>query len=43
MRLLKDEGYDAEKLAAIRAALRGGYVNVLITDLDTAAALLDET
>ena len=32
-----------EKLAAIRAALRGGYVNVLITDLDTAAALLDET
>ena len=33
----------AEKLAAIRAALRGGYVNVLITDLDTATALLDET
>ena len=32
-----------EKLAAIRAALRGGYVNVLIADLDTAAALLDET
>ena len=32
-----------KKLAAIRAALRGGYVNVLITDLDTAAALLDET
>ncbi len=28
------------KLAAIRAALLGGYVNVLVTDLDTANALL---
>lgn len=32
----------AEKLAAIRAALLGGYVNVLITDLDTASALLED-
>lgn len=32
----------AEKTAAIRAALLGGYVNVLVTDLDTAAALLEE-
>ena len=32
----------AEKLAAIRAALRGGYVNVLVTDLDTASSLLED-
>ena len=29
------------KVAAIRAALRGGWVNVLVTDLSTARALLD--
>lgn len=29
----------AQKIQAIRAALKGGYVNVLITDADTAAAL----
>lgn len=29
------------KIAAIRGALRGGYINVLITDLATARALLD--
>jgi hypothetical protein len=27
----------------LRAALRGGWVNVLVTDLDTARALLDDT
>nr|WP_269811079.1 sugar-binding domain-containing protein [Kineosporia rhizophila] len=31
-----------DKHAAIRAALTGGWVNILITDLDTAAALLAE-
>jgi DNA-binding transcriptional regulator LsrR (DeoR family) len=33
----------ASKHRAIRAALRGGWVNVLVTDLDTARALLDDT
>ncbi len=31
-----------EKIRAIRAALRGGFVNVLVTDDQTAARLLDE-
>jgi DNA-binding transcriptional regulator LsrR (DeoR family) len=31
----------ARKVAAIRAALRGGWVNVLVTDLTTARALLE--
>jgi len=29
------------KIAAIRGALRGGYINVLITDINTAKALLE--
>lgn len=33
----------AEKLQAIRAALRGGLINVLVTDDRTAAQLLDQT
>jgi len=31
------------KHAAIRAVLTGGYVDVLVTDVDTARALVDET
>jgi len=30
-----------EKVDSILAALRGGYLNVLITDEDTASAILD--
>ena len=30
------------KLAAVRGAVKGGYVNALITDTETAAALCDE-
>jgi DNA-binding transcriptional regulator LsrR (DeoR family) len=32
----------AEKYRAIRAAVRGGWVNVLITDLDTARGLVED-
>ncbi len=32
----------ANKYRAIRAALRGGWVNVLITDLDTARGLAQD-
>ncbi len=32
----------ASKYKAIRAALRGGWVNILVTDLDTARALAEE-
>ena len=32
----------ARKLRAIRGAVRGGWINVLITDLATARALLEE-
>jgi len=32
----------ANKYRAIRAALRGGWVNVLITDLDTARGLAED-
>ena len=32
----------ASKYRAIRAALRGAWVNVLVTDLDTAHALAEE-
>jgi DNA-binding transcriptional regulator LsrR (DeoR family) len=33
----------ASKVAAVRASLRGGYIHTLITDEDTANALLDGT
>jgi Putative sugar-binding domain len=33
----------AGKCRAIRAALRGAWVNVLVTDLDTARALVEDT
>jgi 3-hydroxyisobutyrate dehydrogenase len=33
----------ADKCRAIRAALRGAWVNVLVTDLDTARALVEDT
>ena len=33
----------ASKVAAVRAALRGGYIDTLITDEQTANALLDDT
>jgi DNA-binding transcriptional regulator LsrR (DeoR family) len=33
----------ASKCRAIRAALRGAWVNVLVTDLDTARALVEDT
>jgi DNA-binding transcriptional regulator LsrR (DeoR family) len=33
----------AIKYPAIRAALRGAWVNVLVTDLDTARALVEDT
>lgn len=29
------------KIAAIRGAMRGGYINVVITDIHTARALLE--
>jgi DNA-binding transcriptional regulator LsrR (DeoR family) len=32
----------ATKYPAIRAALRGAWVNVLVTDLDTARALVED-
>jgi DNA-binding transcriptional regulator LsrR (DeoR family) len=32
----------ASKYRAIRAALRGGWVNILVTDLDTARTLAEE-
>ncbi|MGO7367512.1 sugar-binding domain-containing protein [Rhizobium ruizarguesonis] len=35
-------GYRKDKVPAIRAALRGGYVNILVTDKITAEMLLDE-
>lgn len=31
----------ARKVAAIRGAMRGGYINVLVTDINTAKALLE--
>jgi 3-hydroxyisobutyrate dehydrogenase len=36
-------GGGAGKCRAIRAALRGAWVNVLVTDLDTARALVEDT
>jgi DNA-binding transcriptional regulator LsrR (DeoR family) len=33
----------ASKYRAIRAALRGAWVNVLVTDLDTGRALVEDT
>ncbi|MBY5509762.1 hypothetical protein HFO81_30080 [Rhizobium leguminosarum] len=34
--------YRKDKVPAIRAALRGGYVNILVTHKITAEMLLDE-